>query len=191
MAYEKIYLENDAPGVFPPSNRQANWGNETVMAPQTVNAPLLDTEAAQFFDTFVAPSIQTTTGRMPQPNDLKGVFLRFHIHKDILLRLLAQGSDCYGIAINLGVKEYLYLTNGHESPPNSPQTETVPGIGITITPVAKDMQDLIEVQGKRDTILFCEEPTPCPPANPCPAQTVVTAIMTTANFNNTINFAHK
>ncbi|MEZ4901184.1 MAG: hypothetical protein R2822_05185 [Spirosomataceae bacterium] len=127
---------------------------------------------------------------MSQLNDLKGVFLRFHIHKDILLRLLAQGSDCYGVAINLGIKEYLYLTNGHESPPNPPQTETVPGIGITITPVGKDMQDLKEVVGKRDIVLFCEEATPCPPANPCPAQTVVTTIMQ-ATIANTINFAHK
>ena len=176
--HQKIYLENDAPGVFPTETRKSNWGNEAVQAPVAATAPDLDANSAKFLTKFISASIKTDANGNVDPDDLRGIFLRFHLHKDLILQLLAQGGDCFGLAINLGTKEYLYKeeTEGNTK---------VEGIGITITAIGKNMED-IGITPNRNIVLFTDSPSPCPPTNPCPAQGAVGIFFQNPSFNTSL-----
>ena len=170
--HKKIFLEKDAPNIFPDVTRKANWGNEAVGAPAAATAPDLDKSSTAFMTKFIGSSIKTDATGNVDPDSLKGIFLRFHLHKDLILQLLAQGGDCFGLAINLGTKEYLYEGDA----------ASVQGIGITITAIGKDMED-IDVTPSRDIVLFSDAPSPCPPTNPCPSQRAVGLFFSNTNFN--------
>ncbi|TAF93968.1 MAG: hypothetical protein EAZ32_19230 [Cytophagia bacterium] len=169
--YKRIYLENDAPGIFPSKTRKANWGDESVKESPPTDAPDLDTSGKGFLEKFIKPPIPGNVNL----NDLKGIFLRFHLHKDLILQLLAQGGDCFGLAINLGTKDYLY----------EGEDKTVTGIGITITAIGKDMED-IGITPNRNVVLFSKEPSPCPPTDPCPSQRAVVSFFNVSSPNTSL-----
>lgn len=166
MSTYKIYLEGDAPGVYP-KGRPEKWSKEKLMSPPKfvtiVDPDIRENEKQTFIDEFLDKSKKDKKGE-PLPE----VYLRFHLRKDALEMLLKQ-KNCNGISISFGAKKYKFKQSKKEV--------TKVGTTLIICGIGNDMKDLDECHGKDIAIAGLEEPgflqlqsSPCPPKLPCGSQ---------------------